>query len=105
MVLVTSPEKPFIYSGKMIPRRKDACDAYAKEIDALYAEVEKSSQENIANPTEWSLIQTTHFVRTIVASIVKEHVKDEDDLFRKGCDRCVIPTVWCGAACKFKVRY
>ena len=87
MIIVTSPGKPFIYSGKMAPRRKAALEAYANEIEALYATVAESSQNDIEVPSEWSLLQTTEFVRKSVAGVFKESVANRDDLFLKGCDR------------------
>lgn len=40
MIMVVLPSKPFIYTGKRLPRRKAAYADYLSEIDALYRNVD-----------------------------------------------------------------
>ncbi|KAI0314888.1 hypothetical protein OF83DRAFT_1165029 [Amylostereum chailletii] len=86
MIVVTSPSKPFVYSGKMSPRRPTILEDYKHEIEAVYKKVDESSQGDIPVPTEWSLLQTMYFVRRSVAGVLKTSVGDDDDLFQHGCD-------------------
>lgn len=89
MILVASPEKPFLYTPKGSIRRQVTLKEYDSEIEALYMSIEESSQGDIAAPTEWNPESTLEFVRKTVHSVLKADITDEDDLFQYGCDRFV----------------
>ncbi|EJC99755.1 acetyl-CoA synthetase-like protein [Fomitiporia mediterranea MF3/22] len=92
MIIVTSPEKPFEYTPKRTLRRQRILDAYAVEIDAVYAAVEESAQTDIGTPKDWSESSVLEFVRNVVAHTMKTQKRnvqtfgDEADLFEYGLD-------------------
>ena len=90
MIIVTSPDKPFSYTAKGSLRRQAIIKEYDAEIDAAYAAVEESSQENIAAPTEWNILNVSDFVREVVLRTMKRNtdsLSDNADLFEMGLDR------------------
>lgn len=92
MILVTSPSKPILYTPKGTTRRKATLEQYAEEIDALYAAVDESGQDDISGPAEWTLESTLDFTRKVVARMIKKSSKelvDTSDLFESGLDRSV----------------
>ncbi|EIN04342.1 acetyl-CoA synthetase-like protein [Punctularia strigosozonata HHB-11173 SS5] len=86
MILVASPDKPFLYTPKGSIRRQATLNEYEAEIEALYTSIEESSQSDIAAPTEWNSESTLDFVRKTVHTVLKAAITDEDDLFQYGCD-------------------
>ena len=91
MIMVTKPGKPLEYTAKGIPRRQVCIAAYAEEIDALYKRVEESSQIDLPPPRDWSPESVHDYMRDIVWKIMKNQaIKDADDLFQQGCDRCAL---------------
>ncbi|KAI0740483.1 hypothetical protein C8Q76DRAFT_790931 [Earliella scabrosa] len=86
MILVTSPSKPFDYNGKGNIRRNPILQRYSQEIDALYVDVERSVQPDIASPSDWNASSTQVFIRAVVHKVLVRPVSDEADLFRSGCD-------------------
>ena len=90
MILVTSPDKPFTYTAKSTPRRQAIINEYEPEIEAIYAAAAESTQaEDLTPPVHWDEAETKEFVSTIVRRVVKAKLGDDDDMFQKGCDRCV----------------
>jgi hypothetical protein len=89
MILVASPSKPFSYTAKGSVRRKAVINSYEMEIDALYAAVDETTQSNVLPPATWSNEDALKFVRAIVSKVMKNAVRDADDLFQHGCDRQV----------------
>ena len=87
MILVTSPSKPFQYTVKGSPRRHIILQEYHNEIEALYKEVENSSQSEITPPAVWGLENTLAFVRTVVENTLRRSIPDDADIFRNGGDR------------------
>lgn len=87
MILVSKPSKPFTYTAKNTARRQAIISTYDAEIDRLYEEVDKTSQSDIDVPTDWTSNDTIFFVRSVVGSVLKRTVSDDDDLFQLGCDR------------------
>ena len=87
MILVTSPSKLFDYNAKGNIRRNPILQRYSQEIDALYADVERSVQPDIASPSDWNASSTEAFIRAVVHKVLVRPVSDEADLFRSGCDR------------------
>lgn len=90
MIIVTSPFKPLIYTAKGTIRRQATINDYAEEIDAVYASVDESSQDEIPGPSEWSLVPVIEFVRNVVEHTIDmkgEMVSDDTDLFEFGLDR------------------
>ncbi|KAH8100027.1 acetyl-CoA synthetase-like protein [Cristinia sonorae] len=87
MILVTTPRKPFHYTAKNTPRRQAIVKDYEREIEALYAAAEETTQANqISPPDRWDFTSTTSFVRLVVSRVVAFSFDDTDDLFQKGCD-------------------
>ncbi|KAF9556254.1 acetyl-CoA synthetase-like protein [Agrocybe pediades] len=86
MILVTKPSKPFQYTAKNTPRRQAMINAYDEEIQAAYDAVSDSSQSEISPPTEWDLLGTYNFVRSVVNRVLPRNVDDTVDIFQHGCD-------------------
>ncbi|OSC98632.1 acetyl-CoA synthetase-like protein [Trametes coccinea BRFM310] len=86
MILVASPAKPFQYNVKGLPRRKIILDEYHDEIEALYQEVENSSQNDLKPPEEWDEESTYAFVRAVVEHTLRRSIADDADIFRNGGD-------------------
>ncbi|KAI0750819.1 acetyl-CoA synthetase-like protein [Daedaleopsis nitida] len=86
MVMVVSPSKPFTYNIKGYPRRKAILKEYHEEIEALYVDVEQSTQSEVAAPLDWDAVKTQAFVRTVVEKVVNRSLPDDADFFRNGCD-------------------
>ena len=92
MILVTSPSKPFQFTVKGAPRRNIIMQEYHDEIEALYKEVENSSQSGFASPASWDPSSTLAFVRTVVQRTLRRSITDDADIFRNGGDRyCASP--------------
>ena len=89
MILVSSPGKPFTYTAKNTARRQAILKDYEPEVEALYQAVEETAQAELEPPQSWDLGGSRHFVRTVVNKVLSADVSDDDDIFRKGCDRCV----------------
>ena len=87
MIIVASPSKPFTYTGKGTPRRPAVIEEYQPEIEALYAEVEETTQAHLPPPISWAIIDAIDFVRAVVHQVMTRAVNDTDDLFQNGCDR------------------
>lgn len=89
MILVSSPQKPFTYTAKNTARRQAIIAEYDTEIDALYTEVQKTTQPHIALPAEWTRENVRGFVRVIVTEVMERAIGDTVDMFESGCDRYV----------------
>lgn len=87
MIMVASPSKPFTYNLKGYPRRNIILKEYHDDIEALYAQVEQTTQSDVVAPVKWDIESTRAFVRTVVQRVVKRSLGDDADLFRNGCDR------------------
>ena len=87
MIIVSSPNKPFTHTAKGTARRHAVIAEYAPEIDALYANVAESTQADLPPPQQWTLEETSAFVRAVVNNVLERHVEDSQDLFQHGCDR------------------
>ncbi|KAI0739414.1 acetyl-CoA synthetase-like protein [Daedaleopsis nitida] len=86
MILVTSPAKPFQYTVKASPRRHVILQEYHEEVEALYRDVENSSQSEFTPPAEWDEESTLAFIRTIVENTLRWPIPDDADIFRNGGD-------------------
>ncbi|RPD58184.1 acetyl-CoA synthetase-like protein [Lentinus tigrinus ALCF2SS1-7] len=86
MIIVTSPSKPFQFTVKGLPRRNIILQEYHDEIEALYKEVEESTQSDFAPPAQWDESTTLEFVRTVVQSTLHRSLSDDEDIFRNGGD-------------------
>ncbi|TCD61298.1 putative NRPS-like protein biosynthetic cluster [Steccherinum ochraceum] len=86
MILVACPSKPIEYTSKLTPRRGATINAYAKEIEAIYASVESSTQADLAPPATWDEKSTLEFVRALVNKVLKNPASDTEDIFQRGCD-------------------
>lgn len=89
MILVASPSKPFEYNAKGYPRRIPNLKRYHDEIEAVYAEVERSAQSEVAAPIIWDLESTRSFIRDVIVEVLQRSIADDADLFRNSCDRYV----------------
>ena len=87
MILVSSPKKPFILTAKLTARRQAVIGEYEPEIDALYDRVEETTQAVKYFPNEWTEQSSLEFSRNLIGSVLKVHVKDDDDIFQHSCDR------------------
>ncbi|CCM04238.1 uncharacterized protein FIBRA_06405 [Fibroporia radiculosa] len=83
---MAKPSKPFTWTAKNTPRRSAIINEYADEIDTLYDQVEESTQSNIPSPASWDLASTIAFVRAVISAVMVHQVKDDDDIFHRGCD-------------------
>ncbi|THH09834.1 hypothetical protein EW145_g1728 [Phellinidium pouzarii] len=86
MIIITKPSKPFEYTPKGNPRRHVSVALYNEEIDQVYAAVEAQADSGPSPPANWNLEDSLEYVRTLVARVLKNSVRDEDDLFEFGCD-------------------
>ncbi|KAF4612641.1 hypothetical protein D9613_011797 [Agrocybe pediades] len=86
MILVTKPSKPFQYTAKNTPRRHAMVNAYSEEIEAAYNAVADSAQAEISPPTEWDVLNTRNFVRSVVNKVLPQSIDDSADIFQHGCD-------------------
>ncbi|TFY82198.1 hypothetical protein EWM64_g1812 [Hericium alpestre] len=86
MILVPSPDKPFEYTAKGSPRKGAIVKAYDAEIEALYAAVEDSSQNDLPPPAEWTHDATLNFVAKAVEKTMRRQLDAGDDFFQQGCD-------------------
>ncbi|OBZ76703.1 Linear gramicidin synthase subunit D [Grifola frondosa] len=86
MILVSSPDKPFVYTAKNTPRRQVIIAEYDKEIDALYDAVEQTSQRDVSGPPSWEHADVLEFVRKAVTNVMGHTVADDADIFQYGCD-------------------
>ena len=86
MILVTHPDKPFQFNAKALPRRGVILKEYNDEIEALYKEVESSTQSDFAPPVTWDAASNLDFVRTVVQSTLRRPLADDADIFRNGGD-------------------
>ena len=87
MIIVSSPNKPFVWTAKNTPRRQAILQDYEPEIENLYRNVEETAQIELSPPSSWDITSTTTFVRVVVNRVLKTTAEDDDDIFRKGCDR------------------
>lgn len=85
--MVTSPSKPFVYTAKLTARRQAVIDDYAEEIQALYDAAEESTQAAGTPPSSWTIETSLDFVRSVIRSVLKVEVSDDDDIFQHSCDR------------------
>jgi hypothetical protein len=85
MILVTSPSKPFTYTGKGTVRKAKVIEDYDPEIETLYNTLEEMTQ--IDPPSEWTTETSFKLVQSVVENILKRQIKDMEDLFEAGCDR------------------
>jgi len=44
---------------------------------------------DVSAPEKWTKDSTADFVRKVVLKVLEEKVKDDDDIFQHGGDRCV----------------
>ena len=79
-----------MYTAKNTARRQAILRDYEPEIEELYHTVEQSAQTELAPPQSWDLADTADFVRLVVSKVLNTTLNDDDDLFRKGCDRRVV---------------
>ncbi|KAI0647275.1 acetyl-CoA synthetase-like protein [Trametes meyenii] len=87
VILVASPSKPFQFNMKGLLRRGVMLKAYQVEIDALYKEVENSTQAaEVLSPSTWDEESTLSFVRAVVQRTIHRSIADDDDIFRNGGD-------------------
>ncbi|THV08159.1 acetyl-CoA synthetase-like protein [Dendrothele bispora CBS 962.96] len=92
MILVASPSKPFTYTAKNTTRNAAIIQEYTPEIEALYANIEESTQPSIPAPQQWDLESSKAFVRAVVESVLlkdkseSDTIGDEDDFFQIGGD-------------------
>ncbi|KAI0795715.1 acetyl-CoA synthetase-like protein [Abortiporus biennis] len=95
MIIVSSPNKPFTYTAKGTVRKPAVIKEYGREIEALYERVEKIANMEMngeiqsgmeSEIQEWNFDNTLDFVRSVILNILKDTVKDEDDIFQHGCD-------------------
>ena len=87
MILVSSPEKPFVLTAKLTARRQAIIALYQPEIDALYDAVDETTMAVTQIPNEWTEGTSLEFSRNLIASVLKNPVGDDDDLFQHSCDR------------------
>jgi len=106
MILVVKPNKPFEMTPKGTPRRNAVLRDYSEEIAAAYSAFDESSQIQFAPPKGWSVEECTSWALAAIKSILTNvEIRHDDDIFQKGCDRCVIPLGIFGMPCDFSLAY
>lgn len=88
MITVASPSKPFTYTAKRTARRAAIINEYAKEIEALYAAADESTQADIQPPTSWTYPRAKEFVQSVITRVLGHDMGEDVDIFQNGCDRC-----------------
>ncbi|KAH7912486.1 acetyl-CoA synthetase-like protein [Hygrophoropsis aurantiaca] len=86
MIIVATPSKPFTFTPKGAPKRSAILKEYEDEINQLYADVERSAQQDMELPTDWTLESILVFVRTAVNNVLPRLNGDGQDIFAHGCD-------------------
>ncbi|KAH8101719.1 acetyl-CoA synthetase-like protein, partial [Cristinia sonorae] len=86
MILVSSPSKPFTFTAKGTPRRQAIINEYDAEINALYDAVQYAFQNESIMISEWTVEETTQFVRETIKAVMHKSIADHDDIFQFGCD-------------------
>ncbi|KAJ8081122.1 putative NRPS-like protein biosynthetic cluster [Marasmius tenuissimus] len=84
MILVTSPQKPFMYTEKGSLKRKEILREYIPEIDVLYNQSEEEIKFEISFPENRELANVISFVQRVLKTIPLD-VPEEEDVFRYGC--------------------
>lgn len=90
MILVSKPSKPIKYTLKENPKRQETLRLYEEEIEKAYEAVQESSQQDILSPTKWDISSTRIFLEIIIHRVLSEKIREDEDFFAHGCDRCVI---------------
>ncbi|KAL6714200.1 hypothetical protein ACLMJK_008695 [Lecanora helva] len=90
-ILLVSPEKPMLRSGKGTVQRRPTLVLYAEEIDALYAAADKaalSHSNGSQRPSDISdLDQISRAIREAVAEVVeRKELSEDDNFFMLGMD-------------------
>lgn len=85
MVLVTSPSKPFTYTGKGTVRKSKVIEEYDPETEALYSQLEEMTQ--IEPPSKWTAETSLELVKSVVENVLKRELVQTEDMFEAGCDR------------------
>ena len=96
MIIVSSADKPFMYTAKNTARRQAILRDYEPEIEGLYRTVDQSAQAELPLPQSWEIASAAAFVRLVVAKVLNTTLEDDDDMFRKGCDRFVFLIFYVG---------
>ncbi|KAH9475908.1 putative NRPS-like protein biosynthetic cluster [Psilocybe cubensis] len=88
MILIASPQKPLPRAGKGTVMRKAAINAYASEIDAIYAQVNAIVDcERVAYPSSWNIENTMAWLKNEVEEIRSgRSISVVDDFFHQGVD-------------------
>lgn len=87
MILVTSPDKPFMYTAKGSTRRGAILNQYEAEINSCYEEVERSATVDTPELKDFGAESVRNFIRQVVTSVMDKQVPDDVDIFQSGCDR------------------
>jgi hypothetical protein len=87
MIIVAHPNKPFEYTPKNTPRRKNVLAAYEQEIEDAYAAFEESSQMDFPGPEVWTAEECMTYAQRVVHAVLGDKIGEEDDIFLFGCDR------------------
>lgn len=92
MIIITSPDKPFTYTGKGTIRRQACIKEYEAEINAVYDAVAECSQIHInaPEPDAWDIESIRDFVFRVIAKVMgeaEETLELDMDLFNLGLDR------------------
>lgn len=87
---MSKSSKPIEHTAKGTARRRPMLELYKEEISALYSSFADSSQNDIAPPSRWGDSEGLEFVRKLVARAMTTKLKDDEDIFQRGCDRFVL---------------
>lgn len=87
MILIASPLKPLLLSGKGTVQRGMTLDQYKDDIDMAYRRFGVTTQSQI--PLTWTYPNTLTFVRSVVQYILPMVTSDSQDLLESGCTRSV----------------
>ncbi|TDL22742.1 acetyl-CoA synthetase-like protein [Rickenella mellea] len=89
MIIVTDPARLLQFTPKGTLRKKMALGEYAAEIDQLYYNTESKKRgqaDDLLRPKSWDEEGCLTFARIVVGSVLRQPVRDDDDIFLYGAD-------------------
>ncbi|KAA1470119.1 acetyl-CoA synthetase-like protein [Dentipellis sp. KUC8613] len=87
MLLVASPNKPFVLTDKNSVKTKDTLALYADEIEQAYANLETDASSDVPIPQTFDAPSLRAFVKELISLVVgRADVEDDANLFENGVD-------------------
>lgn len=88
LILFTTPERPMLRAGKGTVQRNLTIEAYAKELDTIYADADAIDEFDTTTKIDVSDLEATHAsIQQIVKHVTSFHgLGVDDDFFAQGMD-------------------